>query len=76
MKAPTVKTNKLAEIIAKCLFGIETVPPKYMKRMITRAVKEACKYHEDEIAKLHFGYTMMRVSEPVMNEIKKHNEID
>jgi hypothetical protein len=41
--------HPLAEIIAKCLFGIETVPPKYMARMINRACSKAVKWHEKEI---------------------------
>ena len=48
-----VKGNHpLAEIIAKCLFGIEQVPKKYMGRMVNRACKKAVEYHKKEIKKL------------------------
>jgi hypothetical protein len=43
----TIKGNHpLAAIIAKCLFGINTVPPEYRQRMINRACREAVKWHE------------------------------
>lgn len=41
-----VKGNHpLAEIIVKKLFGIQTVPIKYMEKMINSACKEAVNYH-------------------------------
>ena len=43
-----VKTHPLAEILAKKLFAIETVPKKERRRMITRAIKAAVEFHEQE----------------------------
>jgi hypothetical protein len=40
MKAPTVKIDPVMEAIAKCLFGIESVPAEHRARMIKRAAKE------------------------------------
>ena len=49
----TVKGNHpLAEIIARKLFSIETVPTTEQKKMVSRAVKSAVEYHEAEINKL------------------------
>ena len=43
----TVKGNHpLAEIIAKCLFGFNSVPPEYRQRMINRACRKAVEWHE------------------------------
>ena len=41
--------HPLAEIIAKCLSGINSVPPEYRDRMINRAVKQAVKWHEEQM---------------------------
>ena len=44
-----VKGNHpIAEILAKKLSGIETVPPTEQKQMVSRAVKAAVEYHERE----------------------------
>lgn len=49
----TVKGNHpLAEIIAQCLFSIETVPKEGQRRMVNRAAKKAVAYHKAEIARL------------------------
>ena len=43
----TVKGNHpLAEIIAKCMHGIEQVPKEYQRRMVNRACKKAVEWHE------------------------------
>ena len=52
MKQPTVRVHPLAEILAKALFGIESVPKKYQRRMVTKAIKEAVKYHDNTVAEL------------------------
>lgn len=45
-----VKGNHpLAEVLAKSLFSIETVPPKEAARMVRRAIKEAVAYHTQEV---------------------------
>jgi len=45
-----VKGNHpLAEIIAKKLFGISTVPKHEQDRMINRACKAAVEYHESVV---------------------------
>jgi len=44
---PTVKIHPLAEIIAKKLFGIESVPPEEARKMVSRAAKAAVKWHEE-----------------------------
>jgi len=41
-----VKTHPLVEIIAKRLFGIESVPKEEMRKMVIRACKDAMKYHD------------------------------
>ena len=47
-----VKGNHpLAELLAKHLLGIETVPKNYQKRMINRAIKAAVKWHEEQKTK-------------------------
>lgn len=44
-----VKGNHpLAEVIAKCLLGIESVPAKEQRRMVNRACKEAVKWYKDQ----------------------------
>jgi len=46
----TVKGNHpLAEIIARKLFGIESVPKAEQGKMVNRAIKAAVEYHEKEI---------------------------
>ena len=48
-----VKGNHpLAEILAKKLFSIETVPAKEQKRMVNRAINAGVEYHKAEIKKL------------------------
>jgi len=49
----TVKTHPLAEIIAKKLFSIESVPPEEARRMVGRAIKAAITYHHHEINKIY-----------------------
>ena len=45
-----VKPNHpLQELLAKLLFGIETVPPKEQRRMVNRACREAVKWHEKQM---------------------------
>lgn len=46
MNAPTVKIHPLAEVIAKKLFGIETVNRQEQNRMVQRAVKAAVEWHK------------------------------
>ncbi len=57
-----VKTHPLAEILAKKLFGITTVPKKEQQKMVNRAIKAAVKYHEEEMdilnTKIHESYGM------------------
>jgi len=46
----TIKGNHpLAEIIARKLFGIESVPSAEQRKMVNRAVKAAVEYHEAEL---------------------------
>ena len=48
-----VKGNHpLAEIIAKKLFGIESVPKEEQMRMISRAISSAVRWHEKQIHSL------------------------
>lgn len=48
-----VKGNHpLAEIIAKKLFSIESVPKEEQKKMVRRAIKEAVKYHIEKLDEL------------------------
>ena len=52
-----VKGNHpLAEIIAKRLLGISTVPIKEQRRMIARAIKEAVEYHEATISDMEASH--------------------
>jgi hypothetical protein len=46
-RKPVKGNHPLAEVIAKCLFGIETVPKEYMRRMVNRACREAVKWHQE-----------------------------
>ena len=50
-----VKTHPLAEIIQKKLFGFESVPHKEQRKMINRAIKAACKYHDEAIKNANKG---------------------
>ena len=44
-----VKGNHpLAEVIAKALFGIETVPKDYIPRMVNRACRKAVEWYEED----------------------------
>ncbi len=44
-----VKGNHpLAELLAKKLFGIESVSKSEQTKMVNRAIKAAVKYHEEE----------------------------
>lgn len=45
MSNPKVSTCPVMEAVARSMFGIEQVPTKYQKRMITRAAKEAHKIY-------------------------------
>lgn len=40
--------HPLAEVIAKCMHGIEQVPKEYQRRMINRACKKAIEWHEKQ----------------------------
>lgn len=60
--SPTVKTHPLADIIAKRLFGIETVPVKEQRKMVNRAVKSACEYHDSKITDKEGLVEMIRLS--------------
>lgn len=44
--------HPLAELLAKCLFGIEIIPPKYIKREVNRAIREAVKWHEKDVEQM------------------------
>lgn len=45
-----VKGNHpLVEILARKLSGIEGVPPEYQRKMVSTAIKEAIKYHEEQL---------------------------
>lgn len=44
--------HPLQELLAKLLFGIEMVPIKEQKRMVSRACREAVKWHETQVAKV------------------------
>lgn len=46
-----VTTHPLAEIIAKKLFNIESVPPVEARKMVGRAIKAAVEYHQSELNK-------------------------
>jgi len=48
--------HPLTELLGQLLFGIETIPPKYIKRAVNRAIKEAVLWHESEIKKLRDSY--------------------
>lgn len=51
-----VKTHPLAEVLAKKLSGIETVPKSEQIKMVTRAIKAAMKCYDiqiDNSSKLH-----------------------
>jgi len=41
--------SSIKELLAKLLFGIETVSPKEQKRMVNLACKEAVEWHEKQI---------------------------
>ena len=43
-----VKIHPLAEILAKKLFGINSVPKKERTKMVNRAIKAAVEFHEQE----------------------------
>ena len=45
-------THPLAEIIARCLFGIESVPKEHLHRFVTRACKRAVEYHEEVLREI------------------------
>lgn len=44
--------HPLTELLGGLLFGIETIPPKYIQRAVNRAIREAVLWHENEIQKL------------------------
>ncbi len=47
-----VKPNHpLAELIAKLLHGVETIPRKQMKSSHMRACREAAKWHKEQISR-------------------------
>ena len=48
-KQVVVKTHPLAEILARCLFGIEGVPGEAQRRMVNRAIKRAVEWHENKM---------------------------
>jgi tartrate dehydratase alpha subunit/fumarate hydratase class I-like protein len=45
--------HPIAEIIAKCMSGVEIVPKEYMKRMVNKACREAVKYHESALRSIN-----------------------
>ena len=45
----TVKTHRLKEILAKRLFGIDTVPKNAINRMKNSAIKAGADYHDKVI---------------------------
>ncbi len=54
--------HPLAELLATLLLGIEVVPQKEQRKMVTRAIKEAVKWHEKAMADtlqavVNAGYT-------------------
>ncbi len=44
--------HPLAELMAKNLHGIETVHAKEQRRMVSRACKEAAKWHDEQVDNL------------------------
>ena len=44
--------HPLGEIIACKLFSIETCPPKEQRKMVNRAAKAACEYHDVQLSHL------------------------
>lgn len=67
----TVTTHPLAEIIAKKLFNIESVPPAEAKRMVGRAIKAAVEYHQSEINKMLIASGDEQRSYEIAHEIDK-----
>ena len=50
----TVKPHHpLQELLAQLLFGIGGVPSMEQKRMVSRACREAVKWHEAEVKRLN-----------------------
>lgn len=48
-----VKPNHpLSELLAKLLFGIETIPVKQQRLAINRACREAAKWHKSEVLRM------------------------
>ncbi len=45
----TVKIHPMAELLAKKLFSIENVPKNEQKKMVSRAIKEACKLYDEVV---------------------------
>jgi len=72
----TVKGNHpLAEILAKKLFSLESVPIKEQHRMLNRAIKAGVEYHKAEIKKFtEFEHIDKIRIEEGLAEIKKLRE--
>jgi len=51
--------HPLAEILAKKLFGIEGVPIKEQRKMVSRAIKAAVEFHESFKDKATFEITQL-----------------
>ena len=69
----TVKGNHpLAEILAKKLFSIETVPVAEQRRMVNRAINAGVEYHKAEIKKFAEFERIDKIRiEEGLEEIKK-----
>ena len=48
-RAPTVSQHPLAEIIARKLSGISSVPTEYHGKMVSEAARAAVKWHQEQI---------------------------
>jgi len=56
LKSSSVEPHHpLAELLGQLLHGIEIVPPKEQGRMVSRACREAVKWHKKEIEKIKQG---------------------
>jgi len=69
-----VKTHPLMEVIAKKLFGIETVPSTEKRKMITRAAKAAVKWHNsfiDDIAHEVWAVAQLQHNEGIEDGVNR-----
>ena len=58
-KSPTVKTHPLMEILARKLFGLESIPKEHRRRQINSAIKEAVKAHSGVLKEEPQKYNFM-----------------